>query len=96
MLQPECLLRWSLHPITHIETAVPLLKHHIPITTAHWDVTEPGFTEVDLGDIQGLLGHRQIETTRKHHAPMLTSRLAKWVHTRRLGLPAEGRTRGEA
>ena len=25
-----------------------LLKHHIPIKTDHWDVTEPGFTEVDL------------------------------------------------
>lgn len=25
-----------------------LLKHHIPIKTEHWDVTDPGFTEVDL------------------------------------------------
>jgi len=25
-----------------------LLKHHIPLKTDHWDVTEPGFTEVDL------------------------------------------------
>ena len=25
-----------------------LLKHHIPIKTDHWDVTEPGFTEGDL------------------------------------------------
>ena len=25
-----------------------LLKHHIPIRTQHWDVTTPGFTEVDL------------------------------------------------
>jgi hypothetical protein len=25
-----------------------LLKHHIPIRTAHWDVTIPGFIEVDL------------------------------------------------
>jgi hypothetical protein len=25
-----------------------LLKHHIPIRTEHWDVTTPGFTEVDL------------------------------------------------
>jgi len=24
------------------------LKHHIPIKTDHWDVTEPGFTEIDL------------------------------------------------
>ena len=25
-----------------------LLKHHIPVKTDHWDVAEPGFTEVDL------------------------------------------------
>jgi len=25
-----------------------LLKHHIPIKTDHWDVTAPGFTEMDL------------------------------------------------
>ena len=25
-----------------------LLKHHIPVKTDHWDVTEPGVTEVDL------------------------------------------------
>ncbi len=25
-----------------------LLKHHIPVRTEHWDVTHPGFTEVDL------------------------------------------------
>src|SRR5919108_432875 len=25
-----------------------LLKHHIPVKTDHWDVTTPGFTEMDL------------------------------------------------
>jgi hypothetical protein len=25
-----------------------LLKHHIPVKTDHWDVDEPGFTEIDL------------------------------------------------
>ena len=25
-----------------------LLKHHIPVKTDHWDVTAPGFTEIDL------------------------------------------------
>jgi hypothetical protein len=25
-----------------------LLKHHVPIKTDHWDVTQPGYTEVDL------------------------------------------------
>jgi hypothetical protein len=26
----------------------PLLKHHIPLKTDHWDVVVPGFTELDL------------------------------------------------
>lgn len=25
-----------------------LLKHHIPVQTERWNVTEPGFTEIDL------------------------------------------------
>jgi hypothetical protein len=25
-----------------------LLKHQIPIRTEHWDVTEPGYVEIDL------------------------------------------------
>jgi hypothetical protein len=25
-----------------------LLKHHIPIRTQHWEVTEPGYVEIDL------------------------------------------------
>ena len=25
-----------------------MLKHHIPLKTDHWDVTAPGFTELDL------------------------------------------------
>ncbi len=29
----------------------------------------------DLGDVQGLLGHKQIETTRKFYAPILVARL---------------------
>ena len=32
-----------------------LLKHHIPLRTDHWDVTVPGFTELDL---VGHPGHR--------------------------------------
>lgn len=30
-----------------------LLRHHIPIKTAHWDVTEPEFTEVNLVNHSG-------------------------------------------
>lgn len=41
---------------------------------------------VDLGDVQGLLGHRQIQTTRDSYAPILTARLVKAVRGRRLKL----------
>lgn len=34
-----------------------LLKHHIPIKTDHWDVTTPGFTEVDLVSHSGSASH---------------------------------------
>lgn len=34
-----------------------LLKHHIPIKTDHWDVTTPGFTEVDLVSHSGSSSH---------------------------------------
>lgn len=40
----------------------------------------------ELGDVQGLLGHRQIETTRKFYAPILLARLKKASAGRRLRL----------
>jgi integrase len=40
----------------------------------------------DLGDVQGLLGHRQIETTRKFYGPILVARLRKVGATRHLKL----------
>lgn len=49
-----------------------LLKHHIPIKTDHWDVTAPGFTEIDLvshsgdradGDFLQTLNLTDIHTT---------------------------------
>src|SRR5262245_4960454 len=43
---------------------------------------------VDLGDIQGFLGHKHIETTRKFYAPILLARLQKSVGKRRLNLEA--------
>lgn len=39
-----------------------------------------------LDDVQGLLGHKQIETTRKHYAPILLARLRKTVGRRKLRL----------
>jgi integrase len=40
----------------------------------------------DLGDVQGLLGHRQIQTTRTHYAPILVARLKQATKGRKLGL----------
>ena len=40
----------------------------------------------DLGDVQGLLGHTSIQTTRQFYAPILMARLTKAVKTRRLML----------
>lgn len=40
----------------------------------------------DLGDIQGLLGHSDIHTTREAYAPLLISRLTKAVERRKLKL----------
>lgn len=39
-----------------------------------------------LGNLQGLLGHAQIETTRKHYAPVLLALLRKTVGRRKLKL----------
>lgn len=40
----------------------------------------------DLGDVQGLLGHADIQTTREFYAPILISRLTKAIKKRRLTL----------
>lgn len=40
----------------------------------------------DLGDVQGLLGHSDINTTRKYYAPILTSRMTSAVAGRTLKL----------
>jgi hypothetical protein len=56
------------------------LKHHIPVKTDHWDVTEPGFTEVDLvshsgdradGDFVHTLNLTDIQTPWVEHAAVL-------------------------
>lgn len=39
-----------------------------------------------IGNLQGLLGHAQIETTRKHYAPVLLALLRKTVDKRKLRL----------
>jgi site-specific recombinase XerD len=46
-----------------------------PYQARHSVALELGERGADIGDVQGWLGHRQITTTRRHYAPVLTSRL---------------------
>ena len=57
-----------------------------PYTLRHTFAIDHLLGGTDLGDLQGLLGHRQIETTRKHYAPVLLARLKKAGASRKLKL----------
>lgn len=46
-----------------------------PYQARHSVALELGERGIDLGDVQGVLGHKHISTTRKHYQPLLTSRL---------------------
>jgi len=54
-----------------------LLKHHIPLKTEHWDVTVPGFTEVDLVSHSGNCAEGEFI-----HSLNLTDIHTTWVETR--------------
>jgi hypothetical protein len=54
-----------------------LLKHHIPLKTDRWDVTEPGFTEIDLVSHSGDCADGQFA-----HSLNLTDIDSAWVETR--------------
>lgn len=54
-----------------------LLKHHIPIKTDHWDVTCPGFTEIDLVSHSG-----DCATGEFAHSFNLTDIHTTWTETR--------------
>jgi len=54
-----------------------LLKHHIPLKTDHWDVTVPGFTELDL---VAHAGHRA--DGEFAHSLNVTDIHTTWVETR--------------
>ncbi len=54
-----------------------LLKHHIPLRTDRWDVTVPGFTEVDLVAHSGESGAGEFV-----HSLNLTDIHTTWVETR--------------
>jgi hypothetical protein len=53
-----------------------LLKHHIPLKTDRWDVTDPGFTEIDLVAHCGSLGDGEFV-----HSLNLTDIHTTWVET---------------
>jgi integrase len=46
-----------------------------PYQARHSVALELGERGIDLGDVQGWLGHKHVTTTRKHYAPVLVSRL---------------------
>ena len=50
-------------------------RHVRPYNARHAVGIELGERGIDLGDIQGWLGHKHIQTTRKHYVPVLSSRL---------------------
>jgi hypothetical protein len=54
-----------------------LLKHHIPIKTDHWDVSCPGFTEIDLVSHSGNKASGEFI-----HSLNLTDIHTAWVETR--------------
>jgi len=54
-----------------------LLKHHIPIKTDHWDVTRPGFTEIDLVSHSGDCADGEFA-----HSFNLTDIHTTWTETR--------------
>lgn len=63
-----------------------LLKHQIPIKTDHWDVTEPGFTEIDLVSHSGSCASGEFA-----HSFNLTDIDSTWTETRAvLGKGQEG------
>ena len=53
-----------------------LLKHHIPLRTDRWDVSVPGFTEIDLVAHCGSLGDGEFV-----HSLNLTDIYTTWVET---------------
>jgi hypothetical protein len=54
-----------------------LLKHHIPIKTDHWNVTRPGFTEIDLVSHSGDCADGEFA-----HSFNLTDIHSTWTETR--------------
>lgn len=67
-----------------------LLKHHIPIKTDHWDVSSPGFTEIDLVSHSGPSAEGEFA-----HSFNVTDIHSTWTETRAvLGKGQVGIVRG--
>jgi hypothetical protein len=67
-----------------------LLKHHIPIKTDHWDVSTPGFTEIDLVSHSGSSADGEFA-----HSFNVTDIHSTWTETRAvLGKGQTGIVRG--
>jgi hypothetical protein len=67
-----------------------LLKHHIPIKTDHWDVSSPGFTEIDLVSHSGSCAEGEFA-----HSFNVTDIHSTWTETRAvLGKGQVGIVRG--
>jgi hypothetical protein len=67
-----------------------LLKHHIPIKTDHWDVSSPGFTEIDLVSHSGSCADGEFA-----HSFNVTDIHTTWTETRAvLGKGQSGIVRG--
>jgi len=61
-------------------------KNVRPYNLRHTFAIDHLLAGTSIGDLQGLLGHAQIETTRKHYAPVLLALLRKTVGRRKLKL----------
>lgn len=57
-----------------------------PYNLRHTFAIDHLLSGTSIGNLQGLLGHAQIETTRKHYAPVLLALLRKTVGKRKLKL----------
>jgi len=66
-----------------------LLKHHIPIKTDHWDVTVPGFTELDLVAHCGASAAGEFA-----HSLNIVDIQTAWTETRAVLGKSQGRVQG--
>ena len=67
-----------------------------PYQARHSVALELGERGIDLGDVQGWLGHKHVTTTGEHYAPVLVSRLKQASLTMAAGLTAGQPPTGES